>query len=117
MKTSGWLNLAVFSLAVSLALWAAEELHVNQLLVVVVLVLAAVAAILIAIHELGEAKDRWVTKLSGNRRVQQLVAWSRKGVGQLTMTVLALALVGAVVGSLVFVGVFFAYSATKEVLK
>jgi hypothetical protein len=108
MLASGWLRLALRCLAMLLVVWAAEQLQMSRTALISIFVLCSVIAIILALHQLGEAKDRWVIKLSKMRSVVALVAWGRKGRARLMATVLLIGLVGAAVGFLAFTIVYFA---------
>jgi hypothetical protein len=80
----------------------------NQTAVIVVGVIVAVAAVILAIHQLGEAKDRWVNRLAERARMRGFVRWSRISRAKNMSAIFIVAIVGAVVGASAFAGVFLA---------
>ncbi len=79
---------------------------VAQTLIILVLVVVAVITAVLAVHNLGEAKDRWVTKLSSTAWMGRLVTWGKNSARRRMVTIILVIALGAVVGAITFVVVF-----------
>lgn len=77
-------------------------------MVLLMLVVGTVVALLLGLHQLGEAKDRWVGKLATRIWIVNLIGWSRLGAGQSMATLIVVGAIGAILGAAVFVLVYLA---------
>lgn len=86
----------------------------TALIVLAAAVLAVVGAMIVGLHRLGEAKDRWIRKLTASHRMTRLVIWSRQSKRQNMVAISGFALIGAVLGAIVFTVGFLIVRAQQE---
>jgi hypothetical protein len=86
----------------------------NTLIVAVIVAFVAVVAVVLKLYQLGQAKDRWVSKLTASPRMTRLVIWSRQSKRRDMVTILGVALSGAVIGAITFTGIFLVVRAQIE---
>jgi hypothetical protein len=86
-------------------------------LLLVVAVIVTVVAVVLAVHQLGEAKDRWVAKYAAKKWMQRFVSWGRRDRIRGMLAMLVVAVIGALVGAIVGIGAFMAVRAQIEANK